>query len=207
MQIFNLNNLIKMKKIIPGLAIVVIALAACNSKENKSAKVQNSNTDTMVRPIADTTNSVNNQNNSTSVKAIVDPYLQLKNALAQDNSREAAAKGKALEASFHKFNTAAFSESQKKIFTDIAETAIEDAEHIGKNGGNIDHQREHFEMLSQDIYDLVKAFGSGEVLFRFFCPMYNQGKGASWISETKEIRNPYMGKSMPTCGTLKEEIK
>jgi hypothetical protein len=37
--------------------------------------------------------------------------------------------------------------------------------------------------------------------------MYNNGKGASWLSETKEVKNPYMGKSMPTCGTLKEEIK
>jgi hypothetical protein len=37
--------------------------------------------------------------------------------------------------------------------------------------------------------------------------MYNNNKGATWLSETKEIKNPYMGKKQPTCGSLKEEIK
>ena len=37
--------------------------------------------------------------------------------------------------------------------------------------------------------------------------MYNNKKGAFWLSETKEIKNPYLGKAMPTCGTIKEEIK
>jgi hypothetical protein len=37
--------------------------------------------------------------------------------------------------------------------------------------------------------------------------MYNNNKGADWISEKKEISNPYLGKEMPTCGTVKEELK
>jgi hypothetical protein len=32
--------------------------------------------------------------------------------------------------------------------------------------------------------------------------MYKKGKGAFWLSETKEIKNPYLGKTMPTCGTI-----
>ena len=34
------------------------------------------------------------------------------------------------------------------------------AEHIGENPDKLEHQREHFVMLSKDIYDLVKTFGS-----------------------------------------------
>jgi len=30
---------------------------------------------------------------------------------------------------------------------------------------------------------------------------------ATWLSETKEIKNPYLGKKMPTCGEVKEEMK
>jgi hypothetical protein len=37
--------------------------------------------------------------------------------------------------------------------------------------------------------------------------MYNNNKGASWLSETKEIKNPYLGKKMPDCGEVKEEIR
>lgn len=142
-----------------------------------------------------------------SVKEIVNAYLQLKNAFAKDNSNDAANAGTTLENAFLNFNKTAMSEAQKKTFEDIADDAKEHAEHIGKNGGNIAHQREHFEMLSKDMFDLVKAFSGGQVLYKDFCPMYNKGKGAFWISETKEISNPYLGKAMPTCGTVKEEIK
>ena len=85
--------------------------------------------------------------------------------------------------------------------------AMEHAEHIGANGGNIAHQREHFELFSKDIYDLIKVFGGGQILYRDFDPMFNNGKGAFWISETNEIKNPYIGKAMLTRGTIKEEIK
>ena len=54
---------------------------------------------------------------------------------------------------------------------------------------------------------MVKAFGGGQVLYRDFDSMYNKGKGAYWLSETKEIKNPYMGKAMLTSGSIKEEIK
>jgi hypothetical protein len=142
-----------------------------------------------------------------SIKEIVTAYLQLKNAFTKDNAAGAATAGTSLETVFKNFDKTALTAAQLKTFEDIADDATEHAEHIGKNGGNIAHQREHFEMLSKDMYDLVKAFSGGQTLYKDFCPMYNKGKGAFWISETKEIKNPYLGKAMPTCGTMKEEIK
>jgi hypothetical protein len=62
-------------------------------------------------------------------------------------------------------------------------------------------------MLSQDMYDLVKSFDGTQTLYKDFCPMANDNKGAFWISEIKEIKNPYLGKKMSTCGEVKEEIK
>jgi len=35
--------------------------------------------------------------------------------------------------------------------------------------------------------------------------MAGDGKGAIWISETKEIKNPYYGKKMLSCGSMKEQ--
>ena len=121
--------------------------------------------------------------NAVSVKEIVSSYLQLKNALVKDNSNDAADAGKALEAAFKNFNRTTLTANQKKVFEDVENDAVEHAEHIGENKGNIEHQREHFEMLSNDIYDLVKTFDSGQVLYRDFCPMYNKNRGAYWLSE------------------------
>ena len=63
-------------------------------------------------------------------------------------------------------------------------------------------------MLSKDIADLIKTFGTGgQTLYKDFCPMASDGKGAIWISEVKEIKNPYLGSKMPECGSVKETIK
>ncbi|MDP4222018.1 MAG: DUF3347 domain-containing protein [Bacteroidota bacterium] len=140
-------------------------------------------------------------------KEITNAYLKLKNALVKDNSSEAAEMGKAVETALKSFDNTHLNIEQKKLFDDVKSDALENAEHIGESSGNIVHQREHFELLSKDIYDLVKKVGSGQLLYWVLCPTYNSGKGAYWISEVKEIQNPYLGKSMPTCGTIKEEIK
>lgn len=138
------------------------------------------------------------------VNDIVISYINLKNQLVKDDSKGAADKGKALLASFNHFDTKALNASQKKEYLEIAEDAKENAEHIGDNAGKIDHQREHFALLSKDINDLIKIFGAQKQLYQDFCPMYDDGKGAIWISETKEIKNPYYGSKMLTCGSLKK---
>jgi hypothetical protein len=194
-----------MKITIISFGIAVITLTGCNSRDHKSAEGNIGRSDTLTKIQIDTMTT--GKNEKSIILPIVKNYLQIKNALAEDNSKDAAAAGITLEASVKNINTTALSDTLKKIFSDIAETTIENAEHIGKNSGNIAHQREHFEMLSGDIYDLVKAFGCGQNLYKFFCSTYNEGKGVSWISETKEIKNPYMGKAMPECGTIMEEIK
>ncbi len=153
------------------------------------------------------TSSATDTKSPVTVKEILSAYLQMKNAFTEDNSTDAATAGKKLEEAFKNFDKSGLTPVQKKTYEDVETDAREHAEHIGKNGGNIAHQREHFEMLSKDIYDLVKTFGGGQVLYKDFDPMYNKGKGAFWISETKEIKNPYMGKAMRTSGSIKEEIK
>lgn len=142
-----------------------------------------------------------------SIAEIVSGYLAVKNAFTADKSADAAAAGKALEATFRGFNKTAMTAEQQKTFAEIADDATEHAEHIGANGGKIEHQREHFALLSKDVNDLVKAFGGGQPLYQDFCPMYDGKKGAIWLSETKDIKNPYYGKKMLTCGKVQAEIK
>ena len=137
---------------------------------------------------------------------IVISYINLKNKLVQDNSDAAAEKAKTLLASLNRFDTKTLNPKQKKEYVDIADDAKEHAEHIGENAGKIDHQREHFATLSKDINDLIKMFGTKQKLYQDYCPMYNDGKGAIWISETKEIKNPFYGSQMLTCGSLKKTL-
>lgn len=142
-----------------------------------------------------------------SMKEIVEHYLHLKNALANDKTKDAAAAGKEIVDAMGAMDKSSLTAEQKTLYEDVEDDAREHAEHINENAGNIEHQREHFDMLSKDVYDLVKAFGGGQVLYKNFCPMYNDKKGAIWLSETKTIKNPYYGKKMLTCGSVQEELK
>ncbi|KKM63345.1 hypothetical protein LCGC14_1512330, partial [marine sediment metagenome] len=87
---------------------------------------------------------------------------------------------------------------------DIIEDAKEHAEHISESP--IGHQREHFDVLSKDMIDLIAITGTEEKLYQDFCPMYNDNKGAQWLSATKEIKNPYYGAKMMSCGSVQKEI-
>ena len=139
--------------------------------------------------------------------AVLNSYLELKNALVADNTEAAATAGKTLFEDLGKFDQSSIAGAQKQEVLDIIEDAREHAEHISENSGKMDHQREHFEMLSKDVEDLIAIVGTDRKLYKTFCPMYNEGKGAIWLSETKEIKNPYLGGKMLTCGEVQEEIK
>jgi hypothetical protein len=145
------------------------------------------------------------QNNS-STSEIIDAYLQLKNALTEDNKEKAAEAGNAILAAFSNFNISQLTEDEHKEYMEIVENAKEQAEHIVKSP--IDHQREHFEVLSNDVKDLIALLGieTGTTLYETFCPMYNNPKGAMWLSETDEIKNPFYGSKMLKCGKVQKQM-
>ena len=194
-----------MKKLLAGIAIIAITATACNngSSSNSSEK----KADATPANNATAKEGGTSSNVDGAMHEMVSQYLQMKNALANDNGKDAATAGNAFVASMGKMDKTSLTLEKKKTWDDISDDAKEMAEHIGQNADKIAHQREHFDMLSKDMYDMVKAFGAGQPLYNDYCPMYNNKKGATWLSETKDIKNPYLGKKMPTCGSVKEEMK
>ncbi len=199
-----------MKPIFSILALATFTLSACNSGNNNSVSIPDS-TKAKTQPDSAAATTVTmagaDAKTAASVKEMVTGYLQIKNGLAADNGDDAASGGNALVGAISKVDTTALTPDQKKAYADLADDVKENAEHIGKNAAKIAHQREHFDVLSKDMYQLVKTFGAGQRLYLDSCPMYNNGKGATWLSEIKPIKNPYLGQKMPTCGSMEQEIK
>lgn len=211
-----------------ALATVAIISLSCNQSSNKSND-QQANDSTTISETKDLSSATQNDTDSTmtlidatakkteqqevkevaqnfSIAPIVKDYLVLKNALVADNDRAAANAGKQLFANLNKVDMKTIPANKHKEFMDIFENAKENAEHIGDNAGKIDHQREHLASLSKDVSDLIALFGTTQKLYQDYCPMYNDGKGAVWISEAKAIKNPYYGNQMLTCGSVKKEF-
>jgi Cu(I)/Ag(I) efflux system membrane fusion protein len=72
---------------------------------------------------------------------------------------------------------------------------------------DIEGQRKAFSVLSKELYKAVKSFGlKNKTIYYQFCPMAFNDTGAYWLSNTKEIRNPYFGDRMLTCGDTRETL-
>lgn len=187
--------------VIPFVMLAFITACTTNSKETKVATAD----------ITDSSHMMKGSESSIPATApisgvLVQHYLHIKNALTEDNGTEAATAAKQMVAAMQQVDAGSFSAEQQKVFDDVKDNMKEHAEHVSTNAAKLDHQREHFEMLSQDMYDMLKVFKPSQQLFLTHCPMYNDNKGANWLSETKDIKNPFYGKKMLDCGLVKEEI-
>lgn len=187
------------------LATVVIIVFSCKQAPDKSNEKQEEKA-----PAAHGQETGEAGNSTTapqnfSIETIVKDYLTLKNALTADDGKAAADAGKQLLGTLNGVDIKMIPGNKYNDYTEIADNAKENAEHISANAGKIGHQREHFASLSKDIADLIELFGTKQKLYEDHCPMFNDGKGAIWISETKEIKNPYYGSKMITCGSVKKE--
>ncbi|KIA87363.1 DUF3347 domain-containing protein [Flavobacterium sp. AED] len=159
---------------------------------------------TIVRPEAETKPVISS---SFAIDEIVSSYLKLKNALIKDDSKAAANATKSIVVALNEAGTNTLDAKLKKKYNDIAADAKEHAKLIGNTVGKIDQQRAHFAMLSKDVNDLIKTFGTKQKLYQDYCPMYDEGKSGYWISEIKEIRNPYYGSEMLSCGRIEKMIQ
>jgi len=140
---------------------------------------------------------------NTAVNNVLRRYLGIKNALAVDNSKTANDEAKKFTAALKEVPVSQMDAKQKATWAKYAEKLRFDGEHIGEST-EIAHQREHFGSLSTNIYEVLKAFQSNNmVIYKQYCPMEKK----SWISESAAIKNPYLGKKMPDCGVTKETLK
>lgn len=72
---------------------------------------------------------------------------------------------------------------------------------------DIKKQREAFLALNNIFYLTVKTFGlNRDTVYYQYCPMADNDRGGYWLSNEKEIRNPYFGDMMLKCGEVKETI-
>jgi Cu(I)/Ag(I) efflux system membrane fusion protein len=73
---------------------------------------------------------------------------------------------------------------------------------------DVEEQRKDFERLSDHLIEAVQRFGvNSDKVYRAYCPMAFDDKGAYWLSEFEDIKNPYFGASMLRCGENSEVFR
>ncbi|MCB0373262.1 MAG: efflux RND transporter periplasmic adaptor subunit [Muricauda sp.] len=73
---------------------------------------------------------------------------------------------------------------------------------------SLEKQRDDFIMLSENMIMMGNQMkGLNEKVFVQHCPMADNNNGANWLSLDEEIRNPYYGDAMLTCGSVVQVIE
>lgn len=141
------------------------------------------------------------------LKKVIDAYLELKEALANDNLALAAKQNEALLNALEQVDAKLLKATARGFWNEKKSFLIEHAR-LGKETADLEEKRENFIFLSHPLIKLVEAFGvNQEPLYISYCPMANENRGAFWLSETENIRNPYMGQKMLSCGEVKDVVK
>src|SRR5215212_8316891 len=109
------------------LLFTSIIYSACGNNNNNS-KETSVNNDTVLQA-ADTVNS-NEVKSTGTINGVVAGYLNLKNALTNDNGKEAASAANEITATLAKIDESAFSSEQKKVYNEVKDDIKEHAEHI-----------------------------------------------------------------------------
>ena len=132
------------------------------------------------------------------MKGLVQHYLEMKNFLISEDEDKATKAAAQLLSALHKFDTSKLTPAQRERYDAVAQNIIDQTEAISNR--KIEDQRAQFALLGKGISTLVKDFGAGRVVYQDHCPMYKDW--STWLSESKEIRNPFFGADMRTCGTV-----
>ena len=142
-----------------------------------------------------------------SLEPVYDAYFELKNALTKDDLPTAKKASEKMTFSLAKINMSLFGGESHNLYMTYSTNLKEELQHL-PHVEKIEAARQKFQAISETMVAMSQSFEPLEnVIYVQFCPMADNNKGANWISQDKEIKNPYFGKSMLTCGEVSLEIK
>lgn len=179
------------KLLLLATLICYTTLAALAQHDHSSQQQQNttSNTDTSTK--ATVVDGLTKQQ----FTQMLSSYINLKNALVTGDATSAASNADQFLRTVNTIDFKVISEANLHILSNDA----------GKISATKDlkKQRAYFTTLSSNIVAVAKAFKLSEKpVYVQYCPMQK----ASWLSSEKQIRNPYYGSTMLTCGEVTETL-
>lgn len=126
------------------------------------------------------------------MEAIFDQYLKVETALVNTDAEG---------------TTTAATQLESLLKEVQADEVIQNAVSAMASSDDIKLQRENFEHLSNGMEQMLEGSLVSGTLYKQYCPMAFNNRGAYWISSGKDILNPYFGDKMLKCGRVEGEIK
>jgi len=192
---------------IAGLFLLV---SCANNNTNKQAEVAN-----MAKPAGPVESILDEPCNTKLKQMLADYYLVKDGFVASDAAKVDSACAKFI-ASTDSF-TVAFAHmkfkddtmnymAKWKVYLDTIQAKSNQL--ISLKDATCELKRVPFSKLSDEMFTflkLIKIKNAG--IYQQHCPMAFEDKGANWLSNESDIKNPYFGKKMLECGDLSDSLK
>ena len=201
-----------MRPIYISLIAAAVSLQACNNTETTTTENTKTETTTATPLEAPAAPGAKlNQKSLDNLVALNVAYYGLKDALVSSDATQAsqAASKVLMTAETMKYELTMDTNSTSALTADLKDLMVATDKLVNAAGEKpIEEQRKYFETVSDKMYAVLKgAEYTGPAVYRQYCPMAFEDKGAYWLSSEEEIRNPYFGKKMMSCGEVKETLK
>jgi Cu(I)/Ag(I) efflux system membrane fusion protein len=141
---------------------------------------------------------------------VVNSYYELKDALVATSAEKADAGATKLVAATTELETHVQADSiNKGNIQPYLDTLKNSANAIlAVKDETTEQKRISFEKVSDAMFGLLRIVDIKNAgVYRQYCPMAFNDKGAFWLSNETEIRNPYFGKKMLECGEVTDSLK
>lgn len=136
----------------------------------------------------------------TQLAGLFTAYLKLQTALAADDSNGASAAIGTVQTAFTSVSDQSLDETAKSGWTKERQQLEQILKRIGV-AKDITAARLEFALLSDELLVVVQRFGVTSLgdVYELHCPMAFDGRGATWLQDNDQTKNPYYGASMLTC--------
>ena len=192
------------------IVCMVLLFAACSGGQKETTESHEGHDQMEAIKVVEAAEVTTFENVDASVKTQINGFLAdyfvLNQALIEDNQDGAKAAAMKLSETVSKFDMTKLIGEQMDFYH-LQLAKLNQGLKVIAVSADIEETRLELAIISEGMYALVKAYHPNESeLYLQFCPMAKNGDGANWLSNTKEIVNPYMGQRMLACGRTEETL-
>jgi membrane fusion protein, copper/silver efflux system len=150
-------------------------------------------------------NGSSNSNFDSVVKSVLDSYKRLHDFLAENKFSLVPVETVTLRKDVHSL-LGIDPPSKPELFRDLVRALKRSSDQLTPN--NIDQARMEFGQFSAALIAFLKDFMPqlDDPLYTIKCPMWTKSP-AVWLQDSTQVKNPFLGPDMPTCGTVQETLQ
>ncbi|WP_290625010.1 DUF3347 domain-containing protein [Altibacter sp.] len=181
-----------MKKYIalPILLVAIVAVSCKNETKNDEPEVVT--VETTKESATYEAGTTQAEFNDPKIAEVFNQYINVKTALVNTDAKAASVAASNLMTAFANVG--------------VEEVALKAAQNIVESD-DVEAQRTAFVAVTTSVEQLLTNNLKSGTIYKQYCPMAFDNTGASWLSNSKDIYNPYFGDKMLKCGRIEAEIK